>query len=334
MKQTISYAEIPFKIQKIDISSKPNILIHFSLEDSRYNNEKFIIKIKDDFYKLVLEIFELQLSVGPIFWVGPGRAQCGISSGNILFEVYYHDKCVYAEKINIFDEPNLSLLYTVPDILKYQNGPDANLSVFGEIFGDLQYEYKNVRIEKGDIVVDIGANIGAFIYYALQKGASKIYACEPTPFAFDVLVSHFNNYKNIVLNNYGILESEGKAILIFSALEKTNGGNFLESNEKIAREHIGTVFCNKIEVLVKSFGTFLKENNITKIDFLKVDCEGGEYAIFIEKYFEFFRNNVKKISLEFHDDPLPIINLFKNRGFTIEQRNVAVGLLHITNLNI
>ena len=334
MKQKNLYKDILFKIHKIDTANPPQILFHFSLEDSKYNGEKFIIKIKDDIYKLLISVFELELSTGSVFWVGPGEAQLKVTSGNVLFEIYYKDKLVYAEKINVFDEPNLSLLYLIPDILKYSDGKDANLSVFGEVFEEKQYEYKSVQVERGDIVVDIGANIGAFIYYALQKGASKVYACEPAPQSFQLLVNHFGNYKNVVLNNYGILEKEGKVNLIYSALEETSGGNFLEANEKAVREHIGTTFRDKVEVLVKSFGTFIKENNIAWIDYLKVDCEGGEYDIFIEKYFEFFKNNVRKITLEFHDDSERIMKLFRDRGFSIEKRSIGVGLLHITNLTI
>jgi hypothetical protein len=37
-----------------------------------------------------------------------------------------------------------------------------------------------------------------------------------------------------------------------------------------------------------------------KIDFLKVDCEGGEYDIFTQDNLDFLINNVKKIVGEWH----------------------------------
>ena len=40
--------------------------------------------------------------------------------------------------------------------------------------------------------------------------------------------------------------------------------------------------------------------NLEKIDFLKTDCEGGEYDIFNEENFDFIKNNVKKIVGEWH----------------------------------
>jgi len=50
----------------------------------------------------------------------------------------------------------------------------------------------------------------------------------------------------------------------------------------------------------KTFKTFLEENQIDQIDFLKTDCESGEYAIFNEANFDWISKNVKKISGEWH----------------------------------
>jgi FkbM family methyltransferase len=46
---------------------------------------------------------------------------------------------------------------------------------------------------------------------------------------------------------------------------------------------------------VLSFKEFIDENNIKHIDFLKIDCEGGEYSVFIPSNIEYLKN-VKKIA--------------------------------------
>jgi hypothetical protein len=48
------------------------------------------------------------------------------------------------------------------------------------------------------------------------------------------------------------------------------------------------------------FDTFLDLYSIDKIDFLKTDCEGGEYDIFNEENKKFILDNVKKIAGEWH----------------------------------
>ena len=50
----------------------------------------------------------------------------------------------------------------------------------------------------------------------------------------------------------------------------------------------------------RTFATFINANEIRKIDFLKTDCEGGEYSIFTPKNCSWIVKNVKKISGEWH----------------------------------
>jgi hypothetical protein len=48
-----------------------------------------------------------------------------------------------------------------------------------------------------------------------------------------------------------------------------------------------------------SFREFLDEQGINKIDFLKCDCEGGEYDVFQQSNIEFLKT-IPKIVTEFH----------------------------------
>ena len=48
-----------------------------------------------------------------------------------------------------------------------------------------------------------------------------------------------------------------------------------------------------------TFKEFLDDNNITHIDFLKCDCEGGEYDVFQQSNIEFLKT-IPKIVTEFH----------------------------------
>ena len=50
------------------------------------------------------------------------------------------------------------------------------------------YERHGCIIEKDDIVVDIGANIGMFSNVAFERGASKIYSFEPTDVGYTCLL--------------------------------------------------------------------------------------------------------------------------------------------------
>ena len=45
---------------------------------------------------------------------------------------------------------------------------------YKEIYKENEYNRFGVRIEKNDVVIDCGANIGIFSQYALDMGASKV----------------------------------------------------------------------------------------------------------------------------------------------------------------
>jgi len=55
-----------------------------------------------------------------------------------------------------------------------------------------------------------------------------------------------------------------------------------------------------LEVHTIRFDTFIEKFNIKKIDFLKTDCEGGEYEIFNKENIWWIKENVKKVTGEWH----------------------------------
>lgn len=139
---------------------------------------------------------------------------------------------------------------------------------------DIYQEWR--KIQEGDIVVDIGASVGPFTKIAAEKGASKIFTVEPS-----------KNLMNAIRNN--TISYKDKIVYVNKAI----------SNSPNVREE-SVVFLDEEAYDAITFKDFIKENNIEKIDFLKIDCEGGEYSIFTEENLEFLKNNVNMIVAEFH----------------------------------
>jgi FkbM family methyltransferase len=152
-----------------------------------------------------------------------------------------------------------------------------------EIFIDNLYQ-KFFKVEEGDIVFDVGASAGPFTYSIKDQKPEKVYCFEPYDKLYPTLVKNVE-CENVVCIPKAILETDGK--------EETLG----LFNEKL------TATCaeeNKKTVDSVTFKSFVKENKIKKIDFLKTDCEGGEYHIFNDENFKWIKNNVKKVAGEFH----------------------------------
>ena len=129
------------------------------------------------------------------------------------------------------------------------------------IFGLKQYNIKNIFEVKNDAVVfDIGAFKGDTAYFFSKKCSNKarIYAFEPDENNYKVLLKIKDKYKlnNVIASN-----------ILFSNLETEI--NFLSMD------------LNRPAVKMKSttIDKFVEENNIEKIDYIKMDVEGAERNI-------------------------------------------------------
>lgn len=134
--------------------------------------------------------------------------------------------------------------------------------VGGIITGDYGKDFKDM------IVVDIGANIGGFTAYAAQT-AKHVYAFEPNKKNFELLKENTKQFKNVTLYNCG-LGIPGKRKLYGYG---NNYGNYS------LMTYNGRKHSSEEEIEVCKLSDF----NIPDIDFLKCDCEGAEYEIFLDE---------------------------------------------------
>jgi len=144
-----------------------------------------------------------------------------------------------------------------------------------EIFIDKIYE-RYFEVKEGDVVFDIGASLGPFTYSILDKNPSHVFSFEPSFEEFKTLVLNtrmgpVTQINKGISNHYGVFESEYV---------------FEPSGNKI-------FYCTTFERVIEDY-------NIEKIDFLKLDCEGGEYDIFSSKNLIWIKKNVRKIVGEWH----------------------------------
>lgn len=134
---------------------------------------------------------------------------------------------------------------------------------------DEQYTYKNViNVGEGDTVLDCGACYGdTALYFAnMNNNLGKIYSFEFLPENIEI----FN--KNMDLNP----KYRDNIELIQRPVSKTSG-------EKLYAVPNGpgtSITSNKsegaVEIETISIDDFVQQNNISKIDFIKMDIEGSE----------------------------------------------------------
>jgi len=171
-----------------------------------------------------------------------------------------------------------------------------------EFFDRNQYE-KFVEVKEGDVVLDIGASIGPFLYNIRDKKVSKVIAIEPMSSYHDLLEKNAGNLPLTLHKNAIGSKSDEDLALKWSALT----------------ENVKTI----------SFKDIVKRNNLTQIDYLKIDCEGGEYDIFNEENIDWIKANVKYITGEFHLNDKRRTDLFREmykllikKGFNLHIESV------------
>lgn len=159
----------------------------------------------------------------------------------------------------------------------------TDLAIFSEIF--LNDSYKVCRIRSKDIVVDIGAHIGAFSIYASKK-SKKVLSYEPFPSTFDSLKKNLslNGCRNVKIKNMAVGAKEGYSWIYMNKLNSAENSMYRKSRIK-----------HKVKV------TTLAQvlNGIKRCDVLKIDCEGAEYEIILSS--KDALKKVNRIILEFHE---------------------------------
>jgi FkbM family methyltransferase len=179
--------------------------------------------------------------------------------------------------------------------LRLDYGCNKNtLGILKDIFEHREYSdyfpfYKKVNI------IDIGAHYGYFSIFASKNSdeSSRIISIEPNK-------SNFKNLqKNIKDSQISNISSFNLAVGGETGLSKLYLGQ--SPNHSII-ENYALLDQNERfeEIEVKTLEELIIENDLDPIDFLKMDCEGAEYAI-LEITPRYIFDKITTISMEFHD---------------------------------
>jgi len=142
-----------------------------------------------------------------------------------------------------------------------------NLSING-VYEPFETELVKKEIKKGDVVLDIGANIGYYtlIYAKLVGEEGKVFAFEPDPDNFALLKKNveINGYRNVILAQKAVSNKTGKIRLYLSEVNK--------GDHRIYDSHDGR---KSIEIETIRLDDYFKNYNV-RIDFIKMDVQGAE----------------------------------------------------------
>lgn len=210
------------------------------------------------------------------------------------------------------------IVYELKNGLKYEvRAGTCDRGIIDEIYAYNCYTPAGFEIKEGDTVFDVGAQIGVFSAYAAHLSKTgKVYSFEPFPENYNMLK------RNAELNNLSNIEA------IPAALAAEDGSkDFYLSDNSGGHSLYGSSSQSKITVRAMTLAGFLAEKNISKINYFKIDCEGGEYDIFFNSGAEVF-SCIDKIGMEYHNlDEQNNVDKMKafleSQGFEVK---VSVGI--------
>ncbi|MFN8416980.1 MAG: FkbM family methyltransferase [Cytophagaceae bacterium] len=204
---------------------------------------------------------------------------------------------------------------------------------------DISWQKATEFITEGSSVMDVGANIGAFSLQLAKKLSDKkinttIHAFEPNPYIY----KRFQN--NLQLNPplqsfvsihpLALGSENGEASIVFT--DNNSGGGQIHAKAE----------NNSVPVQIKTLDSFVEENKIENISFIKIDVEGFEPFVLKGAQATILREK-PKLYIEITDEWFrkhgssaeEVIQLLKSWGYQIyvEIKSGLVPLEKVTDIH-
>ena len=197
--------------------------------------------------------------------------------------------------------------------------PPRVMHTYKEVFFRAAYFHgipNRVYSDDHIVVLDVGANVGFFSLFALQKFDNvNVYAYEPMPKNYAQLSKYYGelNKDNWQIHNKAVSGKAGTITLHYDASDSFSTTASVHANER--EPDTAEVECVTLRQIVDEY-------NLTKIDLLKLDCEGSEYNILYHADDEVM-NMVKSVTMETHPGDEPnesheaMIEFLQSKGFSV-----------------
>lgn len=185
----------------------------------------------------------------------------------------------------------------------------------------IKFIKENLGIYSIELLLDIGAHKGESIdFFSKNLNIKKIISFEASPLNFEILKKKYKNKKDLVIENKALSSKEGTKI--FNQCDESSSSTFSEINEKseYLKKKMNFLNISKVEnffskqtIKTIPLEKYLDDNNINKVDLIKIDTEGHEFEIL-----KGLKTSIKKVDIiifEHHYD-----NMIK-KNYTFSEIN-------------
>jgi FkbM family methyltransferase len=181
--------------------------------------------------------------------------------------------------------------------LDFKNGPSfavrdgaSAAHTFAEIF--LEDCYPRELLVGAETIIDVGANIGLFSYYARRQApAARIFAFEADPATFKLLVEN-TRHLSVDCSHRAVASCDDE-IEFFSAPISAWSSMYAV---------LGAAGGERVKVRATRLSEFVRQREIRQIDVLKIDVEGAEYDILLGDT-KLWKTSIKALLVEVDRQP-------------------------------
>lgn len=192
------------------------------------------------------------------------------------------------------------------------------LSIWGT-WEPFETELLESLVQPGDVVVDVGANIGYYtLLFARRVGAQgRVYAFEPAPDNCALLQANVkrNGYENVCVEQKAVSDKNGSAVL---ELSNENYGDHRLKN--------GHAPAQALRVETTTLDAYFQDIP-AKLCLVKMDAQGSELRVLRGMKSVLARAAPLTLALEFFpagleqqgDDPADLLELLRAHNFTLQE---------------
>ena len=213
-----------------------------------------------------------------------------------------------------------------------KKGLALSISHYGT-YEELESKIMEEKIEMGNIVVDVGANIGLHTLNMARivGNTGQVFAFEPDPSNFEILKKNvkINNYKNIILEQKAVGDKHGRTTLYQS--DHPGKHRIFPQTEQAK---------SQVQVELTNLDNYFDSDMIDKINFIKIDVEGLEFSVLkgmknilknskkIKILFEFMPENTMEVGFT----PIELLNYLTSNNFKLYcMDDKTKKLLYVSN---
>lgn len=236
--------------------------------------------------------------------------------------------------------------------------PSQLLYQVREIVDERVYLQHGVRVGKGDVVFDVGANVGvAAVFFAVACG-STVHSFEPVKPIFEILQENVRPFPTCIAHNVGLSSSSGPSVITYYPNADAMSGLYADPmtdraftracfrNLGMETDEADRALAGRFDdpltlpCELRTLSSVLRDEAVDRVHLMKIDVERAELDV-LNGIDDADWPRIDQIVAEVHDDNgrlASVAALLAARGFSLEveqeptMHGTGVHLVYATRL--